>query len=105
MKVRDEIYSKESEHSIVVTGTFKDDQLIPSCSKLVRYDERGKPIRMIEGFIYPSKNFDREFADGWAYVNDWEGKRDPANLQYLYSGEDYLIMNGEPGYVVGLHED
>ncbi|OSZ77817.1 hypothetical protein CAP36_15775 [Chitinophagaceae bacterium IBVUCB2] len=99
MKVRDDKYTYGGEYTTVITGNFKDDQLIPSCSKLIRYDAMGKPVRMIEGFIYPSKNFNKEFADGWAYVNDWEGKRDPANLQYLYNGEDYLNMSGQPNYV------
>lgn len=98
MKVIDELYGNK-KYTTVITGQFKNGQLKPSCAKMIRYDEKGKPIRMVEGSFYPSQDKKTEFADGWAYVNDWEGKREDIKLQYLYSGESYLEMNGDPGYV------
>ncbi|MGB8194759.1 MAG: hypothetical protein WCF67_22690 [Chitinophagaceae bacterium] len=82
----------------VITGEFKDYQLKPSCAKMIRYNAKGNPILLLEGYFYPGQ-FKKEFADGWVYVNDWEGKRDPANLRYMYSGENYLTMNGNATYV------
>ncbi len=100
MKVINDVYIPSGkEGTTVITGEFKDDQVKSSCSKMIRYDAKGKPVYMAEGYFYPSQNFGKEFADGWAYINDWEGKREAANLQYLYSGESYLAMNGDPGYV------
>lgn len=95
MKIREDSY-----FTTVITGEFKDNQIKPSCAKMLRYDTKGKLVYMAEGYFYPNSNDKkREFADGWAYINDWEGKRQAANLQYLYSGEDYLAMNGDPTYV------
>lgn len=77
---------------------FKDYQLVPSCAKMIRYNRKGNPVLLLEGYFYPGQ-FKKEFADGWVYINDWEGKRDPANLRYMYSGENYLTMNGNATYV------
>jgi hypothetical protein len=88
-----------TNYTDVIAGEFKNDQLIPSCAKMTRYDGKGNPVYMLEGFFYPSQLHKQEFADGWVYVNDWEGKRDAANLQYKYSGENYLTMNGQATYV------
>lgn len=82
----------------VITGEFKDYQLKPSCAKFIRYNAKGIPIQLLEGYFYPGQ-FKKEYADGWVYVNDWEGKRDPANLRYMYNGQNYLQMKGDATYV------
>lgn len=98
MKIIENIYANK-KYTTVVTGQFKDGQLKPSCAKMVRYDWKGTRLSMTEGFFYPSQDKESEFADGWVYVNDWEGKRDPVNLQYFYNGQNYLTMDGKPNYV------
>jgi hypothetical protein len=98
MKVFEKIIASK-KYTTVITGEFSNGQLKPSCAKMTRYDQQGIPIRMIEGYFYPSQDKENEFADGWAYVNDWSGKRDAANLQYLYNNENYLSMSGDPTYV------
>jgi hypothetical protein len=82
----------------VITGEFKDYQLKPSCARFIRYNAKGNPIQLLEGYFYPGQ-FKKEYADGWVYVNDWEGKRDPANLRYMYNGRNYLTMDGDATYV------
>lgn len=81
-----------------ITGAFKDDQLKPSCGKRIRYDGNGNAIELTEGYFMPG-HFKSEIADGWVYLNDWEAKRESANLRYMHNNEDYLVMDGTPNYV------
>ncbi|MES2774776.1 MAG: hypothetical protein V4722_11365 [Bacteroidota bacterium] len=85
-------------YTTAISGEFEDDQLKPSCAKMTKYNDKGTPVYQVEGYFTPGY-FKTETADGWAYINDWEGKREAANLQYMHNNQNYLAMEGTKGYV------
>jgi len=91
MRLINKIEKGSTYETSVVTGTFKDNMLTAyGCARKFYYDGSGKPSKLLEGSFYPSKMFEEEFADGWIYVDDWNGTRDPSKLKYYYSGREFM---------------